>query len=255
MFGNEKDARIKKFQREFDANDTLTKHIVAIMRNHSGKLKLRGTIAEKDLDLAVAVMFSKAEKTYEAILELCARGFGEDATTLLRGNVNLMINLYYVLAEDSVNRASAFIAHGHSEQAKYLRLAHRELPEDLKRLDWGKIEKLAAQWRAVTIETKAEKAKQQYHYNVGYRFYSSIEHSDAWALSRYVTSWDEVGPKIGGEPSDTLVDIALPHNFWVMANVFLKFCAHFKLEVPEIEKELDDYWQQLFHDRRSDHAS
>jgi len=169
MIGNDKDARIKRFQREFDANDTLTKHMVAVMRNHSGKLKLRGTIAEKDLDLAVAAMFSKAEKTYEAILELCARGFGEDATTLLRGNVNLMINLYYILADDSVSRGSAFIAHGHSEQAKYLRLAHRELPEDLTRLDWEKIEKLAAEWRAVTIETKAEKAKQGYHYNVGYQ--------------------------------------------------------------------------------------
>lgn len=246
MSNADKEQRIKRFQREFDATDTLTKHMVVVQQKYNGKLKLRGDLAEKDLDLAVAAMFVKAEKSYEAIFELCARGFGEDATTLLRSNVNLMINLGYILEEDSVNRASAFVAHGHSEQAKYVRLANKDLPDNLKELNWDNIEKLAPEWRKINIETKAEKARQKYHYNVGYRFYSSVEHSDAWSVSRYVTDWDAVGPKIAGGPSDILVDIVLPHNVWIMSNIFLQFCAHFEISEPEIEKDLDRNWHTLF---------
>ncbi|OGQ62351.1 MAG: hypothetical protein A2W73_04940 [Deltaproteobacteria bacterium RIFCSPLOWO2_12_55_13] len=251
----DKAERIKRFQREFDANDTLTKSILTVLEKYRDKLRLRGDVADKDLDLAVSAMFVKAEKTFEAILELCCRGFGEDALTLLRSNINLMINFYYILAEDSVARASAFIAHGHCKQKKYVQNGGRAMPKDLEQLDWEKIQKLAAEWEKVSIKTKAEKAKQLYHYNVGYKFYSSIEHSDSWAISRYVETWDEKGPKLRGGPSDTLVDIALPHNFWVMSNIFLGFCSHFKIEQPSVMRELDDNWQALFGDSKSKESS
>jgi hypothetical protein len=242
----DKAERIKRFQREFDANDTVTKSITTVLEKYRDKLRLRGDVAEKDLDLAVSAMFVKGEKTFEAILELCCRGFGEDALTLLRSNINLMINLYYILAEDTAARATAFVAHGHCEQKKYLEIGDRAMPKEMEQLDWEKIEKFAAEWKNVSIRTKAEKAKQLYHYNFGYRFYSSIEHSDGWAIFRYVETWDEKGPKLRGEPSDILVDIALPHNFWVMSNIFLGFCSHFKIDEPAIMRELDDKWQTLF---------
>lgn len=63
----DKAERIKRFQREFDANDTLTKSILPILEKYRDKVTLRGDIAEKDLDLAVSAMFVKAEKTFEAI--------------------------------------------------------------------------------------------------------------------------------------------------------------------------------------------
>jgi hypothetical protein len=225
--------------------------MTTVLEKYRDIIRLRGDVAEKDLDLAVSAMFVKAEKTFEAVLELCCCGFGEDALTLLRSNINLMINFYYILAEDSVARASAFIAHGHYEQKKYLQSSEGAMPKDMEQLNWEKIDKYAAEWKNVSIKTKAKKANQLYHYNIGYRFYSSIEHSDGWALSRYIETWDEKGPKLRGEPSDTLIDIALPHNFWVMSNIFLGFCSHFKIEEPAVMRELDDNWQPLFSESKS----
>jgi hypothetical protein len=129
------------------------------------------------------------------------------------------------------------------------------MPKEIEQLDWEKIETFAADWKNVSIKTKAEKAKQLYHYNLGYRFYSSIEHSDGWAISHYVETWDEKGLKLRGEPSDTLVNIALPHNFWVMSNIFLGLCSHFKIEEPAVMRELDDNWQALFGESMSRESS
>src|SRR5207245_9614338 len=170
-------------------------------------IKVRETQPERDLDLLVAAMHGKAGKTYQAILELCLSGFGEDALVLLRSNINLMINLIYVLSEDSAKRVGDLVAYSHKEQEKYLRLAHGRRPEWMERHDWDKIDRYADAWER-NIAKKAESCKQLFHYNVGYRFYSSIEHSDAWSLSSLIDE-NETQVRIASEPSDKYVSIAL----------------------------------------------
>ena len=241
------EARKTRFLCELKANNLLIDCMNEVLDKSEPAIKLKENQPECDLDLLVASMYGKAWKTYQAILQLCCSGFGEDALILLRSNVNLMINLGYILIDDSVKRAGDLIAFSHVEQEKYLRMAHDVRPPWVEKLDWDEINKRAERWRKLKIAMKADKSNQLFHYDVGYRFYSSIEHSDAWALSSYILD-DETSVKIGSEPSDKYVGIGLTHNFGVMADIFLAFCSHFKIPYEETKAKLTEEWRSLGKD-------
>ncbi len=239
------EARKLRFPKELKACNILIDCMNEVIDKYRGKIKTRGNLAEKDLDLLVSTMYGKGAKTFQAIIKLCCLGFGEDSLILLRANVNLVINLYYILSDNSVARAGDFIAYSHREQKRYLQEAHEVEPDWMKKLKWDEIDERAIRWGKVNIAERAKKAQQYYHYKTGYRFYSSFEHSDAQALSRYVVESNETGRKIGIVPSDEYVSIALIHNFWIMANIFLRFCSHHSIEEKDIETRLDENWKKL----------
>lgn len=175
MISQEKpDSELRKnrFLPELKAYDLLLGKMNQVLDRSSDEIKVRDTQPERDLDLLVAAMHGKAGKTYQAILELSLSGFGEDALVLLRSNVNLMVNMLYILSGDSVKRAGDLIAYSHKEQKKYLTVAHGRKPDWIEKLDWEKINRHAEAWEK-NIAKKAENCKQLFHYNVGYRFYSS----------------------------------------------------------------------------------
>jgi Family of unknown function (DUF5677) len=240
------EARKSRFLPELKAYDLLLGKMNEVLDRSEEAIKIRETQPERDLDLLVATMHGKAGKTYQAILELCLSGFGEDALVLLRSNINLMINLLYILSEDSAKRAGDLVAYSHKEQEKYLRLAHGRRPEWMEKLDWDKINRYADAWEH-NIATKAESCKQSFHYNVGYRFYSRIEHSDAWSLSNLIDE-NETQIRIASELSDKYVSIALVHSFAIMANIFLAFCSHFKIPYENIEATVRKEWNNLGND-------
>jgi hypothetical protein len=238
------EARKARFLPELKAHNLLIDSMNEILDSTGHSIKVRSTQPERDLDLLVAAMHGKAGKTYQAILQLCWSGFGEDALVLLRSNINLMINLLYILADDSVKRAGDLIAYSHREQVKYLRLAHNRTPEWAEKLNWDEINRRAEEWKKMDIASKAQNCKQWFHYDVGYRFYSSIEHADAWALSSLILE-DETEVKISSEPSDNCISIALIHNFGVMADIFLAFCSHFEIPYIETKTKLTQEWSNL----------
>jgi len=237
--------RLKRFPEEYRAIEILIDSLNHIIQHHREKRKVRTSGPERDLDVLVAASFGKAGKSFQAINTLCAFGFGEDALILLRANINLMINLCYVLSDDSLNRCADFVAYSHTEHAKYLKTAHDTVPAWYDTLDWGEIKKGAARWKSASIEERAKKGKQRYHYEVGYKLYSSMDHSDAWALSEYIALDDEQGLKIDSGPADKYVAIALHHNFWVMANVLFFLCSHFNIDDPDIFTKIDKEWVKL----------
>ena len=169
MHNSDSEERKGRFLRELRAYDLLLSKVNEVL-DRTAEIKVRDTQPERDLDLLVAAMHGKAGKTYQAVLELCMLGFGEDALVLLRSNINLMINLLYILSEDSAKRAGDLIAYSHKQQEKYVRVTHGHRPEWMERLDWETINKYADAWED-NIAVKAEKCKQLFHYDVGYRFY------------------------------------------------------------------------------------
>lgn len=69
---------------------------------------------------------------------------------------------------------------------------------------------------------------------LGYRFYSSIEHSDVLALSGYFGDEDEDSMMILSEPSDSHVALVLGHSFAVMADILECVCRYFNVDEPQI---------------------
>jgi hypothetical protein len=242
----DQDARKLRFQKELRASKALIDCMNRMITENEGKINTRDEVKENDLDQLVAAMYGKAGKTFMAILELSLLGYGEDALVLLRSNINLMINLAFILKENPVQRAGDFIAYSQLEQKKYVELHGEEKPDWFDRVSWHECEKRAEGWRQTSIRKRAEEAKESFHYETGYRFYSSIEHSDAWALSRYLEGKGSGTLHVTSAPSDQYVSLVLEHNFAVMATVLYKMCEHFLIEFSGYQVELDAGYE-LFH--------
>jgi hypothetical protein len=247
-FFAEDPGRFERFQEEFRAQTVLGDSINEIIDQHSDKLKLRDG-EERDLSLLIiASFFGKAQKTFQAVRSLCALGYGEDALILIRSNINLLINISFVLtANDPIIRAKEFTAYSIQERSKYLDAAHGgEHPEWMKKLNMAEIKELAKQWET-KIKTRAESMPSLaslFHYQQGYRFYSSIEHSDVMAISGYIQDRDKPNYRVTG-PSDEYVGIALAHNFFAMADLFAIVLDYFGIQRPDIGEKLTAAWRAL----------
>lgn len=238
--------RFKRFERLFHAQNTLGDLVNEVLVNHQDQLKVRGG-EEHDLSLLLATSFGKGMKTLQAIVRLCLLGYGEDALVLLRSNINLLTNAAYVLAAaDPIDRTKDFVAYSYKERVKYLRIAH-----DVKTAPWKaemsdeEIKLRADAWEKVSLSERARVSAALFHYDIGYRIYSSFEHSDAFALNDYIEDWNENGPLIQSGASDNYVGIALVHSFGVMADLLMLVCRYFAIDRPNIGAKLGTTWKNL----------
>jgi hypothetical protein len=236
--------RYNRFQRLFQAQDSLGDVINEILDTHPDKLQVREG-EERDLSLLVSAALGKGMKTSQAVTRLCLLGYGEDALVLIRSNINLLINIAYILLENSTERVKDFLAFSYQERVKYLRLAHGvQKPPWPPPVSPAEVEQRAKAWKNIPIAQRAEVGF-QWHYTQGYRLYSSLGHSDAWALNEYIQDWNEVGPQIGSEESDKHVGLALVHNYGVLADLLLIVCKFFDIDRPDLFAKLRMVWSGL----------
>ncbi len=242
---DEASARYNRFKRLFQAQNTLNDLVNEILGRHGDKLKVRKG-NEHDLSLIIASALGKGMKSSQAITRLCLLGFGEDALVLLRSNINLLINIAYIVSSESpVECGKDFLDFSYEERVKYLKTAHnvQEVPWKPKASP-DEIARRAKSWREPGIAGRA-KAIPPFHYGHGYRLYSSLEHSDAFALNDYIGHWNEVGPFIESGPTDKYVDLALVHSFGVIADLLIVVCKYFEIDRPDIFKRLQNIWAEL----------
>jgi hypothetical protein len=225
------EARFYRFEKSFKAEARVWDLVNEIL--DKADIKIRDG-KERDLSLLVGASLGKALKTFDGVHELCLRGWGEDALILLRSNVNLLINLGYVLGDpEPAERADDFIAFSYIERVKYLKAAH-----GVEKAPWrsvmsdDELQTRAKCWPG-SIKVRAERVP-KFHYSSGYVLYSSFEHSDAMALNGYIAEWNEVGPRIHAAPSDDHVVVATGHNVMVLADVLTLFCGYFNIERPDV---------------------
>lgn len=225
------EARFRRFEKLFRVQIRIWELVNMLLDQETVRLR---SGAERDLSLVVGASLGKAMKTFQGVHELCLTGWGEDAMILLRSNVNLLINLGFILGDqEPVERAHDFIAFSYLERVKYLKTAHgAEKPPWRSQIAPEELDTRAQRWKSVNIRERAERV-QRIHYTTGYAFYSSIEHSDAMALNGYIAEWDEVGPRINAGPNDDHIEVTLGHNAIVLADVLGLCCRHFDVGRPD----------------------
>jgi hypothetical protein len=225
--------RYRRFARHFRLQDAAGERVNQVLDEESDKIKIRD--GEQRLpSLMMGPLLGKAMKTFAAVQRLCVLGYGEDAAILLRSNVNLLVNLAYIVSNEAPDaRAHEFVADSWERYAKSMKQAfdHEVKVEDAP-LPVAEIPGLAKAWNKMTIADRA-KCLPEHHYRIGDKFYSGIEHSDALALSGYIADWNEVGPKIESGPSDSHIDGIMMHNAEVMASVLDYSCRYWKIKRPE----------------------
>lgn len=230
--------RYGRFARYFRLQDAVRDGVNRMLREEAGKFRVEDG-PRRILSLVVATVLGKALKTFHAVNRLCALGFGEDAAVLLRSNVNLLINLVYIIRDEApAVRAQEFAAAAWAHHVTTMRMGFQTAVNDADApLPAAEIPALARAWNRHTIEERARRLPHQHHYNIGYRFYSGIEHSDPLALAGYLT-WKEAGPHIDSGPTDSHIGPVLMHNADVMANVLDYTCQHWGIERPDIFAEM-----------------
>jgi hypothetical protein len=194
----------QRFGREFEAYDRLIFLADDLLSRNAEKFAIDR--ARRRTRVA-ALLYARARKAVDAVRILAAWGYGEDGMVLARSLVNVCIDLAYICELDSDDRTEQWIANG--------RLARRRMAqefglktEDEETADWEKTEKLAKQWRDVTIEQRAKAAGLENFYKVLYRHGSSFEHSDLWAVNSLLERGEQ-GPELKTEPRENLVPQAL----------------------------------------------
>jgi hypothetical protein len=230
--------RYARFEPLFRLQGDVGDRVNRVLDEESAKIMVRDG-EDRLLSGIVGPLLGKAMKSFQAIERLCLLGFGEDATVLLRSNVNLLVNLAYIVGDSNPNeRAREFVADAWIRYAKFMKGAFDvEVDPKASPFSIEELKSLAERWCELGIADRAKRLP-EHHYRIGYKFYSSIEHSDALALFGYLSDWNEVGPQIESGPSDSHVEIVLVHSAEVMATVLYYVCRYWGIDRPDIFAEL-----------------
>lgn len=146
-----------------------------------------------------------------------------------RSLVNATIDLGYIGAADSEERARQWSAVGVKAQREYL-AQDGKVPDGNEDLSWAKIEARTKLWKALKIERRAELVGLGDLYQIAYRAGSSPEHSDSWSSTHYL--YEIPGGGLGFQigPSENGVANALSMACWGMSEAFLRWCRFFEFD-------------------------
>jgi len=241
--------RWRRFPQLFRLQGDVGDRVNQVLDQEGSKIQVRPG-EDRLLSGIMGPLLGKAMKTFQAIERLCLLGFGEDAAVLLRSNVNLLVNLAYIVSDPKPNeRAREFVADAWFRYTKFMKGAFNvEVDSDKSPLPSKELEPLAERWWKVTIAERAKRLP-EHHYKTGYKFYSGIEHSDAIALFGYLSDWNEVGPQIESGPSDSHVEVVLMHSAEVMATVLDYVCRYWGIDRPDIFAELSRFFSAFATDK------
>lgn len=187
--------------------------------------------------LAVTFFFAKAWKTYNAVLILAEKRYGEDAMILARSLTSLCIDLAYICQEDSEERARDWQAVGKLTR-KRLAKEFNTAPPDEATTDWDEIKIRAKRWKKPgSIESRARASGLLNFYKIAYRRGSSFEHSDSWSSLSYLER-NEAGLDVRTEPSGALVSEALMLAAFSFAEIATRWGQFYAMDLGTAKDEM-----------------
>lgn len=191
-----------KYRSWFTVNNQLRKIAKVCLSTYTPAHELK--------DHIVVFSLAKAYKSHDATIELCKKGFGEDAGIILRTLFELDVLVKFVLIDKSDKTAKLFAEYESLEREKMynsnnipeirdlmkLRKNYQEIIDQMKidatnakenplRLDKnGKLK--AATWSGKTYEEMAKIVNLNDSYNIAYRLFSQLTHSSPRIVSFYL---------------------------------------------------------------------
>jgi len=244
--------RFERFRLEFMSQRVIDDVMDAMFERYGEALKPRDGKEKELYRLVVGFCFAKAHKTFHATQRLCALGFGEDAAILLRSNINLLINMHFILRnDDPVERCKEFIDYSVHERRRYIDSAYQaKQPEWMEKVGTENPDEMKARvykWKGNKIRTRAKSMGDErflLHYTQGYKFYSSIEHADVMALVGYIDE-NETGFTANSAARDDYIGLVLTHNVLVMGDILIGAINYFGLPCPDLVEKLTATYQAL----------
>ncbi len=233
----------------FDFNQRLNKMVVDRAR---AIVRLEAT----PINFFIALVIGKVVKTHNAILILCTNGYGEDAAILARSIFETLLNIEYILKENSEERVKRYIEHGRKIKRMYLQalsthtdaVAYSVSDEERQKIiseDTIVQEKYNFKingWSDKSGYKMAEDVGMLADYEMIYKMMCGLAHTDILALDGYANVDKEENPKINMDPSDKYVEVTLVFVFEYFLKIVDKWNDLLKLKMDnDLQKFFDEY--------------
>lgn len=194
---------------------------------------------------AVLGLYAKAKKSFQAIEQLAAAGFGEDAMIIARSLTNLCIDLAYICRTDSDDRARQWIARGRVSRRTLANTFGHDPPDEAK-VDWAKVTARANQWEGKKIRGRADDAGLMNFYRIAYQHGSVFEHSDAWGALAFLDIVDDA-VEVQTEPSQQHVGTALLAGAFAFAQTVQTTGVFWGFDFGGLDAEMERVAFDAFH--------
>lgn len=236
----------------FDFNKRLNKMVVDRAR---AIVRLEAT----PINFFIALVIGKVVKTHNAILILCTNGYGEDAAILTRSIFETLLNIEYILKENSEERVNRYIEHSRKIKGIYLQAlsthtdaaAHSDsaLSDEEKQkiisedaMVQEKYNFKINGWSDKSGYKMAEDVGMLADYEMFYKMMCGLAHTDILALDGYASVDKEESPKINMDPSDKYVEVTLVSVFEYFLKIVDKWNDLLKLDMDnDLQKFFDEY--------------
>lgn len=215
---------------------------------------------QSEKDGVVLFAMVKSDKTLNAILLLCKKGFGEDATILSRSLFEIYWNLEYILSVKNNSLAKRFWEYDwvvRKEMYDYIKnepqfqqyLLDGESGNIIREVN-DKSDEMQAKydfkrpfgWSPVSIRKMAEDLGHDSIYKTAYKIQCSLSHFSPRAANEYFKENGDGTLFLDAGPSENLVDVSLYSSGLIYLTILKIFNNHFSKDfdqqLNEVEEEI-----------------
>lgn len=207
----------------------------------------------------IASIIGKAIKTHSAILMLCINGYGEDASVLTRSLFEMLLDVKYILKENTEERLSRYWDHNWKIKELYLQALSKhfgnagydeaQVNEDEREKIIGEAARVKQKnnykgngWSDKNRREMAKDVGMLADYDITYKMMSGLTHTDSLGLDSYASLDKNGNPFINMEPSDKYVNETLVSAFEYFFNLVDKWNELLELAMDDdIKKFADEY--------------
>jgi hypothetical protein len=213
-----------------------TEELNAIFDAYFGKIETRTESILLDLFVSFALM--RAYKSFNAVDVLMSKGLHEDAASLCRGLIETLINLRWVVADETGNRLKLFADYENTRSAK-LREAWKVIAPGQDIPDVLKGDEPASKsptWSGKPIKQMAQEVGMESDYLCHYFQLCDYTHGNASTFGSYIN----INPLLGEEACD---DRWTPAPFF--ANCY--FQQILSVAAKQLSIDVEDELQEIAH--------
>lgn len=205
----------------------------------------------------IALVIAKIIKTHNAILTLCGNGYGEDAGILVRSVFEILLDVEYILKEESEKRARRYFDYSWVIKKMYLDsfVNHADATgygnSSLNDEEKQKIIYEAARvnkeynfkkngWSDKNGWEMAKEVGMSADYETFYKMMCGLAHTDILALDGYAILDKDGSPKINMDPSDNYIPQILASSFEYLFKVVYKWNELLELNMSDNLKKFEE---------------
>jgi hypothetical protein len=210
----------ERYKKQFDLNVSLYVRISDIVGERERRIELKS-----DFQRAINFLFLRSYRLHWTIIMMCQKGFGPEASILLRSLMEQVVNMAWIGQEKPDQRAKLFVDYFHVAKKKLYenydkhgRFPHLTDVEKKLMESREEIEKLYDQvksnyddetrWCPNHVRTRAEEVCSSYDWDFYYWYFSFFVHSNAASQLEFVRRLGTQDIYVLG-PSDSMMDDVL----------------------------------------------